>query len=429
MYKGIISQITVRPHGNADRLQLGLVHGHQVVVGLDVRDGDTGVFFPTDGALSPRMCEENDLYSASARAELLLPNSEKPGFFSTRRRVRAQKFRGEKSDGFWCELEKLAWTGVDLNSLTPGTEIDTLNGELVCEKYYTPATLRAMRRQEKSSRKLLIRKFPEHVDTAQFRYHVGHIPDASLIIITEKLHGTSGRFGNVLETRELSGWDRVRQWVASKIGIGVSPLATRYVQLNGTRHVILLEDTGPGFYGTHEFRYEVTHGLSLRKGEVIYFEIVGWVNETTPVMPSQPIRDELRDVQRVYGKEMRYTYGCPPGTRQMYVYRIGQVNESGEEVDLSWFQVVARCRELGLKTVPVLDVTYFYGSHELLEAQVSSLMEGNSTLDPTQIREGVVVRVENDRGTQYLKSKQWLFGVLEGYIKDDETAVDLEEVS
>src|SRR5262249_4631144 len=108
-YQAIVSAITVRPHPNANKLQLGTVHGHQVVVGLDVKDGQLGVFFPTDGQLSHDMCRSNDLYNESTCKELGL-TANHYGYFSENRRVRAQKFRGEKSDGVWFELELLQWT-------------------------------------------------------------------------------------------------------------------------------------------------------------------------------------------------------------------------------------------------------------------------------------------------------------------------------
>lgn len=51
-YNAIITTITTKPHPNADRIQLGLVLGNQVIVGLNVKDGDRGVYFPPDGIIS-----------------------------------------------------------------------------------------------------------------------------------------------------------------------------------------------------------------------------------------------------------------------------------------------------------------------------------------------------------------------------------------
>lgn len=195
---------------------------------------------------------------------------------------------------------------------------------------------------------------------------------------------------------------------------------------HGTKKVNL--ENG-GYYGTHDFRYRVVDGLTLHKGEVLYFEIVGWVSETTPIMPAQPIRDELKDVKKSFGEEMRYPYGLAPGQADVYVYKIVRMNEEGVAVDLSWPAVKARCRELGVKHVPELSGPFIHERVESTQEEVERLTQGLSTVDPSHIREGVVLRVESDEGISYVKNKSWLFGILEGYIKDLDSYVDLEEVS
>jgi hypothetical protein len=60
---------------------------------------------------------------------------------------------------------------------------------------------------------------------------------------------------------------------------------------------------------------------------------------------------------------------------------------------------------------------------------VESLVEGPSFLDPSHIKEGVVLRIESDQGIQFLKHKSHIFKVLEGISKDDDQAVDIEEIS
>lgn len=431
MYKGIVSQITVRPHPNADRLALGLVHGHQVIVGKNVVDGQIGVFFPTDGELSHEFCLAENLYSESAlnKLELPLPDSRSFGFFSDRRRVRSQRFRGEKSDGFWIEIQKLAWTGYDLDSLKPGDQIDVLGGVLICQKYYTPATLKAMKRagQVKTGpEKHVI--FPKHIDTEQLRYYINSIPKGSLITITEKLHGTSGRFGLVSETIRYTGfakWLRRLTFRPTEVG--------RWVYLNGSKNVNLREETDKagttlGFYGTNEFRYNVTRNLTLHKGEILYFEIVGFVREGVPIMQTQPIED--KDLKKTYGQFMSYNYGCQGGEHKLFLYRISRLNQDGIPTELSWYQVRERAKELGLKVVPELETPYSHsGMPEVLDTTISYYLDGSSTLDPTHIREGVVVRVDSEFGTRFYKSKSFNFGVLEGYLKDNDQVVDLEESS
>lgn len=62
------------------------------------------------------------------------------------------------------------------------------------------------------------------------------------------------------------------------------------------------------------------------------------------------------------------------------------------------------------------------GDETLLRDIVEFRTEGPSTIDPSHIREGVVVRANDS----WYKNKSFVFGVLEGYIKD-QGEIDMEE--
>lgn len=454
-YAAKIIRIKMRPHPNADKLQLGDVDGHQVVVGLDTADSTLGVFFPTDGQLSHDMCVSNGLYSKEARIKLGLPVSEDCGFFSDKRRVRAQSFRGEKSDGFWCPLSYLSWTGAihhldwanptEANItfveglLAEGMELDTLNGHSLCNKYETPATKAAkMAGQARTSRKESF-YFPRHDDTKQFRFVSHRLPREGVYYVTEKLHGTSGRFGYVLEPLPLSWWQKAANRILAALGGAPAYPAESYKHLNGSKNVILERqefDTG-GYYGSNQFRYEAIERLYglLHPGEVVYFEIVGYIGNT-PIMPPQPIKPELKDARRTYGESMHFHYGCIRGEQAVYVYKIIQGLPDGTLLELPFQEVQKRCAELGLQVVPLLAGPI--GVHaptddrdfsDTLQRLVDTHVDGSSLLDSRHIREGVVLRVESTSGVQHVKHKSWLFGVLEGYIKDTDTYVDREEIA
>jgi len=419
-YQALVCRVSTRPHPNADKLQLATANGYQVVVGLDVKDGELGVFFGPDGQLSEEMCAANDLigYTDPETGE------KRGGFFAKNRRVRAQRFRGEKSDGYWTPLSSFAFTGVDLSTLTEGMQFDSLNGVPICNKYYTPATLKAMQSGGKQKRQNDL--FAKHIDTAQLKHHINNIEPNSVIYITEKLHGTSGRFGYVLEEKTLKRRlrDRIRRRPARTV--------REYNHLLGTRNTILADHTSTGFYGSEEFRWNAIEKLvgNLHKGEILYFELVGYTTDGKPIM-SEPATDELKEIKKQYGKKMTFSYGTEPGQCDLYVYRITRVNEDGNVVELSWPQVKARCNALGIKHVPELleaPVVFYNGSNKSLEALVDSLMEGPSTIDSRHIREGVVVRVEG-KETNFFKAKSFTFGVLEGYLKNSDDYVDLEEAS
>jgi hypothetical protein len=425
-YTALVCKIHTRPHPNADRLLLGTANGYQVVVGIDTVDGQLGVFFGCDGQLSEEMCEANDLIGYTDPET----HERKGGFFAKNRRVRSQKLRGEKSDGFWTSLDSLRFTGVDLSTLREGDTFTELNGVPICNKYYTPATLKAMKGQAKQRKDNIC--FPKHIDTKQLKHYIDSIPEDSVFWITEKLHGTSGRFGYVPEEVEIpNGFFR-------KLFRRPAKRTTEYRNIMGTRNVVLADHKHEGFYGNEEFRWNAVEPLvgNMHKGEVFYFELVGYTTTGAPIMSTQSTTD-LKDklITKLYGDKMLYKYGCPEGTCELYVYRITRNDPDGVVTELSWPQVKQRCRELGIKHVPELfgpeiHFTGLFGNSKEVKLQqvVEGRMEGPSTLDSTHIREGVVLRVEMPNGeTDWFKAKSFTFGILEGYLKDEEDYVDMEE--
>ena len=443
-YCAIVTPLqNVRPHQNADRLKLANCLGNQLIVGLDQKDGDIGIFFPTDGQLSNTFVEANNLYTVSARKELGLPEGP-TGFFDTRRRVRAQRFRGERSDGFWLPLSSLDFVGAAAKALKVGDTFTELGGYEICCKYYTPRQLKVMNQQANKPRKEL-RTFPKHDVTIQFRFVADSIPEDSIVYITEKLHGTSGRFGHVLDYETLPKWKQfLNTRLFKRSFFEQKPV---WQHLNGSKNVVLeRSDARNSWYGTDEFRYRATEKLTLHKGEVIYFEIVGFVGgekSDTPIMQTQMVPKELPEIAKQYGTMMLYKYGCPVGESRIYVYKIAHLNEDGVATELSWPQLVQRCGELGVAHVPLLagpltqyelerHITELTGEvkfHVRLRRIVEGLTDGPSTLDPGHIREGVVVRTESRAGFTHLKNKAHVFGVMEGYLSVDDSFVDPEAAS
>ena len=62
MYNAYVTRLkNVRPHSNADRMLLADCFGNTICVGLGTKNGDIGVYFPTDGQLSVEYAEKNNL--------------------------------------------------------------------------------------------------------------------------------------------------------------------------------------------------------------------------------------------------------------------------------------------------------------------------------------------------------------------------------
>lgn len=440
-YQAIISQIEhIEKHPNADRLQIATTMGRKVIVGLNVKVGDIGVYFDTDGQLSEEFAKANNL--------IRIKNPDgtySGGFFDEKRKVRAQKFRGVESDGFWTELTSLnnlfPNKSEEIAKLEVGFAFDTLFETPICNKYYTPATLRSMHTHNKvkghTYAPLTAKGFAQHFDTSHLFRCIGAIPNGSILYITEKLHGTSFRFGNVSVSRNKYSTLNPLMKLLCKMHL-YNPIKTKYEYLNGTRRTILERRKNP-YYDNEDFRDRAVEPLigKLHEGEIIYGELVGYLTNGKPIMEPQAIED--KELKKQYGSHMRYSYGCVANECKMFVYRITRTDPDGNYVEYSWPQVLQRCQELGINPVPgpiagenssylfVYD-GYENDGFELCEI-TGKLGNGPSVLDQSHIKEGVVIRVEPPTGKPYfLKHKSTTFGILEGYLKEKEDYVDTEEV-
>lgn len=429
MYQAMVARVRTRPHPNADRIQLADVCEHTVIVGKDVQNDQLGIFFPPEGQLSEEFAEANNLVRRKDEH-----GNNVGGFFEPNRRVRRQPFRGVKSEGFWMPLSCLDYLEeLDKGILTAGLQFDTIAGHEICRKYVTPATRRAMSARDRQARKAHP-SFPKHIDTKQLKYEIGDIQPGSLIWPTEKVHGTSGRFGLVYVEEQ-----DTRSWWQRLFGLAKPFRGWQYV--NGSRNIVLLDGDPRAFYESEAFRTAAVQPLldRLHHDEIIYFEIVGYTDTGQAIMPSGSTDKLDKEIQTTYGKTMSWTYGCDQSGMlgpkfHMYVYRIAKCGKDGHYVDLTWPQVRARCYELDLDHVPeIVPIPLFYAGEESKEGLldlVSDWTVGPSLIDSRHIREGVVLRVEGPfGGPKWLKNKSWEFGVMEGYIKADESHVDLEEVS
>lgn len=242
------------------------------------------------------------------------------------------------------------------------------------------------------------------------------------------IHNTSGRFSYTY----LEESNRLLRFIGKYLPfIKLKKLG----YLVGTRRTILKAADNPtSYYGNEEFRFKFLNKVRdrLNPGEVIYGELVGYDSNGGEIMESHDTKEvNNKEFTQRYGSKIKYTYGCLPGECEFYVYRIAHIDESGNSYDLAWAQVKERCAELGLQHVKELIPSFIFdGNIRNLQALVNDLTDGPSILDPTIHREGCVVRVDNGRKTPiFLKNKSWAFGVMEGYIKNNDNYVDLEESS
>lgn len=462
-YCGYVVKIEhLRPHTNADRLQIATVFGNDVVVGLDTQIGQMMIYFPTDGQLSPEYCAFNDLVRRKDE------NGNPAGGYldPDKRNIKAIRLRGEKSDGMLMPLTSVAnWTSI--SDLKVGDQITTLGGVEICRKYIPRRVSGGVfvGSGHKKAKANFAPTFYEHVDTAQLAYSLGQFKTGDIVELTLKMHGTSGRTGYLPINKQM------KRTILDKILRRPGKQYKEYDYVTGTRRVVLDENHDGGFYADSNFRIAMAAKFDgkLRKGEVVYYEIVGFVNANTPIMASvknSKIKD--KEFTKQYGEETVFSYGCNPNGGykaecyydaydsycedvieprcEVYVYRMTQVNEDGDVFELSPDQVRMRCEQMGVKTVPVFerfiipenpgevlvdkagDTDYGVCSPgEYVLRKVEQYFDGPDPIGKTHIREGVVARIVNRPDIAVYKHKNFNFKVLEGIIKEDATAPDMEE--
>ena len=131
MYAAYVTRIkNLRKHSNADRLLCGECFGNTVIVGLDTKPEELGVYFPVDGKLGTEYAVKNDLLRRKDE------NGKPAGGYldPEKRNIKALKLRGEKSDGLFMPLSSLNGF-TDIAKLREGDVITILNGVTICEKY------------------------------------------------------------------------------------------------------------------------------------------------------------------------------------------------------------------------------------------------------------------------------------------------------
>ena len=452
VYNAYITTLkNVRKHPNADRLQLGDCFGNTVCVNLDYTEGEIGVYFPTDGQLSEEFATVNNLVRKKDDAGNNIGGYMDP----SKRNVQAIRLRGEKSDGLFLPLSCLVYTGVNLDDLNIGNPITVVNGHEICQKYIPRRN--PSRGAERAGNKTRKKKvaisplFAEHADTEQLAYNLGAFKVGDQIEITLKMHGTSQRTGYlpVFKGYKRTLLDRIFRREGTPI--------YDWGYVSGTRRTVL-ENYDGGYYGSNEFRErhsKVFEG-KLWKGETVYYEVVGFTQDGSPIMGkcnNKKINDKAF-IKR-YGETTVFSYDCDPKGKtqdtpanqsggfmetpwqsQLYVYRMTMTNEDGQVIEYTPDFMRYRCEMMGVRTVPVF--TQFYLDPGLLEFETRTPGEivkncaecyyaGPDPIGKTHVREGVVVRIINRPKFTAYKHKNFEFKVLEGIIKDTAEAPDMEE--
>lgn len=427
----------LRPHTNADKMQIATFFGNDTCIDLNTKIGDIGIYFPTDLQLSVEFAEYNNLL----RKKDAEGNSIGGYMDPDKRNVTSIRLRGEKSDGLFLPISCLDYCFEDgaAAHLKVGDTIDVVNGHDICIKYVprkNPARMGNINEGNKTRKKkvAVAPLFTEHADTEQLAYNLAAFKSGDLVEITLKMHGTSQRtaYLPVFKGYKRSFMDKILRREGTPI--------YDWGYVSGTRRVVL-DDYEGGFYGSNAFRErhsKVFEG-KLHKGEEVYYEVVGYTDTGAPIMgdcANKKLNDKAFIKQ--YGETTRFSYGCDSPFSELYVYRMTMTNEDGDVIEYTPDYMRYRCEQMGVKTVPVMWIGFIpenpasaeddtISAGEWIRNVAERFYDGPDPIGKTHVREGVVCRIINRPKFAAYKHKNFAFKCLEGIVKANAEAPDMEE--
>ncbi len=314
---------TLTKHPNADTLWIAQIKGWNCIVKEgQFKVGDLAIFIPIDAVLPEKMIEEYKL-----------------DYLKNGRRVKTVKLRGYISQGLLLPVPP------DKNWV----EGQNVAEELGITKWEPPTPTYAYYSNFKGSKRNPNPNFKKYTDIENINNYPEIFKPGELVVITEKIHGTNFRVGNV-PIEENNWWARIKAWFGGRYEFVVG---SRNVQLSSCslwnkKKVWYSEDV----YTKIAKRYKLDQ--ILPKDHILFGEIYG--------KGIQDLTYGLEDIDVVFFDLM--------------------VN--GKYVD--YYDFVSFCSRFNLPTVPLIYIG------EYMPSLLTLYTCGNSLLCPSQMREGAVIK-------------------------------------
>jgi hypothetical protein len=403
-----------------DNLVRVSLFGYDCLIDKNADENDLYIFFPSESKLSSEFLSKNSLY----RDSTLNRDNTKKGFFENSGRVKAIKLRGFISTGYITSIKSLEGI-VDYKELRKGDEFNSINGIEICRKNKPKRNNTEGERKSKADKKLerfdklIPNQFRFHIDT----YHLGkfiHLfdEDNMIISITDKWHGTSAVFSNVLVNKTLKWYENLL------IKLGINIVKTEYDNLYSSRKVLKNRYINPeqnSYYNTdiwgivnEEIKNYIEEGITL------YGEIVGYLPDGGYI-------------------QKPFDYKCEENKHKFLVYRITYTKPNGDIIEFTWDQIKEYCKKYNIPHVK----EFFYGSlrelkntlnvttdstDELLLKILSSFnVEKDCKENYNKVpAEGIVLRIDGKRQYNAFKVKSKRFLEMESKLMDQDYS-DIEE--
>jgi hypothetical protein len=411
-----------------DNLVKVTVFGNDCLVGKESSESNLYLFFPCESVIAKEFLYQNNLY----RDPLLNINQTRKGFFEQSGRVKTIRFKGIISTGFVISV--LSLHSLSNLVLRSGAEFNVIGDLELCKKYRPArvqvATSKESRFNKKLSKfdRLVPNQFRFHQTTTQLAKSLPLFDPNDIIVITDKWHGTSAVYANVLVKKQLNLLERMLRL------LGVKIIDTEYDILYASRSVLknqyINKGVTPGFYNENIWstvRKELDN--KIEQGITIYGEIVGYLNSGSMIQKGYDYFCEFLGVYEKTGDVVDHF------VHRFVVYRITYTKPDGSLIEFSWQQIKDYCKKYSLETVKELffgriseefygDIGREYGKLEgvvndlrekLIEDWVTSITRRYLEQDCKYCRntvpsEGICIRIDGKEtySTYKLKSKRFL---------------------
>jgi hypothetical protein len=267
--------------------------------------------------------------------------------------------------------------------------------------------------------------------------NINKIQPTDVVTITNKIHGTSAIFGNVLTKKPKLGglYSKICFYLPKFLQFYTEDYDMIYSSRTVIKNKYINAQAGGGYYGSDIWgEYAKLLDGKIPQGMTLYCEIFGYMTEDT------------RMIQK------GYDYGCSVGTNKIMIYRITTDNENGPKKEwnvqeiFDWtISFIEKYPELYSVMHPI-DILY-HGTladlyphidtnnhwHEnVLEALKNDKEHFGMELDEPMCknvvpREGVVIRIDDDPLNEAFKLKtDYFFGRESKMIDNGEVDIEIE---
>lgn len=368
--------LEIKPHEKADRLEIAMVYGFQVVVKKGVYSaGDKIVYVPIDSIL-PQWLEDRLFPYTKNEDGVMVP----PKIVLIKHRVRQIRIRGIASQGMIINTSDIE---TELKAFFR-SEIPlefNLKGWLEITKFEPPAPGLASTRGKDKQRNRSFEHplFHKYNGLDNIKWFPTLFAEKEEVVIQEKLHGTNAR-ASKLPYRTHTLFRKVVKY------LGFAPELEECYGSNNVQKAVGRNNKhfySEDVWGDTFKKLDVFSKLKL--GETIYGEIVG------------------------PGIQNNYDYGLKE--HKFVLFDVKVLHDDGKQKWLNPAEVESFAKERGFDYVTVL----YSGPYDRELAY--KLTFGNSVFCPTQkVREGIVIKAANNYSVE--GNKKALKWVSEAYLDD-----------